>query len=171
MPSLAQSPIRLSLADAIARGFENSHRLAEARAREEGREGGGHVRRPRRQADVQRQRRILADQSRPRLWLSAARRRARDRVPGHSGQLHVAPVVPVADLHLGTDRRARAGGDRRGAGRRRRHRDHPRRPAPGDRARLLGGGDGAGGRTRARGIHRARRGAGDATRGSASTSA
>ena len=32
----AQSPIRLSLADAIARGFENSHRLAEARAREEG---------------------------------------------------------------------------------------------------------------------------------------
>ncbi|HUQ85923.1 MAG TPA: TolC family protein [Vicinamibacterales bacterium] len=34
--SLAQSAIRLSLADAIARGFENSHRLAEARAREEG---------------------------------------------------------------------------------------------------------------------------------------
>lgn len=34
--SFAQSPIRLSLADAIARGFENSHRLAEARAREEG---------------------------------------------------------------------------------------------------------------------------------------
>jgi outer membrane protein len=34
--SLAQSPIRLSLADAIARGFANSHRLAEARAREEG---------------------------------------------------------------------------------------------------------------------------------------
>lgn len=34
--SLAQSPIRLSLADAIARGFENSHRLAEARAREQG---------------------------------------------------------------------------------------------------------------------------------------
>lgn len=33
--SLAQSPIRLSLADAIARGFENSHRLAEARAREQ----------------------------------------------------------------------------------------------------------------------------------------
>ena len=29
-------PIRLSLADAIARGFANSHRLAEARAREEG---------------------------------------------------------------------------------------------------------------------------------------
>ena len=35
-PALAQSPARLSLADAIARGFENSHRLAEARAREEG---------------------------------------------------------------------------------------------------------------------------------------
>ena len=35
-PVLAQSPVRLSLADAIARGFENSHRLAEARAREEG---------------------------------------------------------------------------------------------------------------------------------------
>ncbi|MBY0492963.1 MAG: TolC family protein [Cyanobacteria bacterium] len=34
--SFGQSPIRLSLADAIARGFENSHRLAEARAREEG---------------------------------------------------------------------------------------------------------------------------------------
>lgn len=34
--ALAQSPIRLSLADAIARGFANSHRLAEARAREEG---------------------------------------------------------------------------------------------------------------------------------------
>jgi outer membrane protein len=34
--SFAQSPIRLSLADAIARGFANSHRLAEARAREEG---------------------------------------------------------------------------------------------------------------------------------------
>ena len=32
----AQSPpVRLTLADAIARGFENSHRLAEARAREE----------------------------------------------------------------------------------------------------------------------------------------
>lgn len=30
------SPIRLTLSDAIARGFENSHRLAEARAREEG---------------------------------------------------------------------------------------------------------------------------------------
>jgi outer membrane protein TolC len=29
-------PIRLTVADAIARGFENSHRLAEARAREEG---------------------------------------------------------------------------------------------------------------------------------------
>jgi len=35
-PVLAQSPVRLSLADAIARGFENSHRLAEARAREAG---------------------------------------------------------------------------------------------------------------------------------------
>src|SRR5690348_14633034 len=35
-PAFAQSPIRLSLAEAIARGFENSHRLAEARAREEG---------------------------------------------------------------------------------------------------------------------------------------
>ena len=34
--ALAQSPIRLSLADAITRGFANSHRLAEARAREEG---------------------------------------------------------------------------------------------------------------------------------------
>lgn len=34
--SQAQSLIRLSLADAIARGFANSHRLAEARAREEG---------------------------------------------------------------------------------------------------------------------------------------
>jgi len=34
--SFAQSPIRLSLADAIARGFANSHRLAEARAREDG---------------------------------------------------------------------------------------------------------------------------------------
>src|SRR5262245_11939004 len=32
----AQSPIRLSVADAIARGFANSHRLAEARAREDG---------------------------------------------------------------------------------------------------------------------------------------
>lgn len=30
------SPIRLSLADAVNRGFENSHRLAEMRAREEG---------------------------------------------------------------------------------------------------------------------------------------
>ena len=30
------SPVRLTLSDAIARGFENSHRLAEARAREEG---------------------------------------------------------------------------------------------------------------------------------------
>ncbi|MEO7134671.1 MAG: TolC family protein [Vicinamibacterales bacterium] len=29
-------PLRLTLADAVARGFENSHRLAEARAREEG---------------------------------------------------------------------------------------------------------------------------------------
>ncbi len=29
-------PVRLTLADAITRGFENSHRLAEARAREEG---------------------------------------------------------------------------------------------------------------------------------------
>ena len=34
-PAFAQS-IRLSLSDAIARGFENSHRIAEARAREEG---------------------------------------------------------------------------------------------------------------------------------------
>ena len=34
--SFAQSSIRLSLVDAIARGFANSHRLAEARAREEG---------------------------------------------------------------------------------------------------------------------------------------
>jgi outer membrane protein len=34
--ALAQSPIRLSLADAIARGLANSHRIAEARAREEG---------------------------------------------------------------------------------------------------------------------------------------
>ena len=34
--SFAQSPMRLSLSDAIARGFENSHRLAEARAREDG---------------------------------------------------------------------------------------------------------------------------------------
>ena len=33
--SFGQSPVRLSLADAIARGFANSHRLAEARAREE----------------------------------------------------------------------------------------------------------------------------------------
>ncbi len=30
------SPLRLSLVDAISRGFANSHRLAEARAREEG---------------------------------------------------------------------------------------------------------------------------------------
>src|SRR5690349_15990649 len=35
-PAFAQSAIRLSVADAIARGFENSHRLAEARAREAG---------------------------------------------------------------------------------------------------------------------------------------
>jgi outer membrane protein TolC len=35
--SFAQpGPIRLTLADAVTRGFENSHRLAEARAREEG---------------------------------------------------------------------------------------------------------------------------------------
>jgi outer membrane protein TolC len=34
--SFGQSPVRLSLADAIARGFANSHRLAEARAREDG---------------------------------------------------------------------------------------------------------------------------------------
>ena len=34
--SFAQSPIRLSLTDAIARGFANSHRIAEARAREDG---------------------------------------------------------------------------------------------------------------------------------------
>ena len=34
--SFAQSPIRLSLDDAIARGFANSHRLGEARAREDG---------------------------------------------------------------------------------------------------------------------------------------
>lgn len=34
--AMAQSPIRLSLADAITRGFANSHRLAEARAREDG---------------------------------------------------------------------------------------------------------------------------------------
>jgi outer membrane protein len=34
--AFAQSPIRLSLTDAITRGFANSHRLAEARAREEG---------------------------------------------------------------------------------------------------------------------------------------
>jgi len=32
----AQGPIRLSLADAITRGFDTSHRLAEARARQEG---------------------------------------------------------------------------------------------------------------------------------------
>lgn len=32
----AQSPIRLTLAEAITRGFENSHRIAEAKAREEG---------------------------------------------------------------------------------------------------------------------------------------
>jgi len=37
IPALAQTPpIRLTVADAIARGFENSHRLAEARAREAG---------------------------------------------------------------------------------------------------------------------------------------
>jgi outer membrane protein len=35
-PALAQSPIRLTLADAISRGFEHSHRLAEARARAAG---------------------------------------------------------------------------------------------------------------------------------------
>ncbi len=34
--SFAQSPLRLSLADAVSRGFENSHRLAEMRAREDG---------------------------------------------------------------------------------------------------------------------------------------
>ena len=35
--AIAQTPpVRLTLADAITRGFENSHRLAEARAREEG---------------------------------------------------------------------------------------------------------------------------------------
>jgi outer membrane protein TolC len=34
--ALAQSPIRLTLTDAIARGFANSHRIAEARAREDG---------------------------------------------------------------------------------------------------------------------------------------
>ncbi|MFA5909077.1 MAG: TolC family protein [Vicinamibacterales bacterium] len=37
LPLLAQpAPIRLTLADAIARGFETSHRLAEGRAREQG---------------------------------------------------------------------------------------------------------------------------------------
>ena len=34
--SQAQGPIRLTVADAIARGFETSHRIAEARAREDG---------------------------------------------------------------------------------------------------------------------------------------
>ena len=37
VPGFAQDPpVRLTLEEAIARGFENSHRLAEARAREEG---------------------------------------------------------------------------------------------------------------------------------------
>lgn len=36
-PALAQAPpLRLTLSDAVARGFENSHRIAEARAREAG---------------------------------------------------------------------------------------------------------------------------------------
>ena len=35
-PAFAQSPLRLTLSDAVARGFEKSHRIAEARAREEG---------------------------------------------------------------------------------------------------------------------------------------
>lgn len=35
-PAFAQAPIRLSLADAVARGLEASHRLAEIRAREQG---------------------------------------------------------------------------------------------------------------------------------------
>lgn len=35
-PAAAQDPVRLTLADAIARGFETSHRLAEIRAREQG---------------------------------------------------------------------------------------------------------------------------------------
>ena len=36
-PAIAQQPpVRLSLADAISRGLENSHRIAEARARQEG---------------------------------------------------------------------------------------------------------------------------------------
>ena len=34
--SFAQSPLRLSLADAVTRGLENSHRIAEMRAREDG---------------------------------------------------------------------------------------------------------------------------------------
>ena len=35
--AIAQSPpVRLTLADAISRGFETSHRIAEARAREQG---------------------------------------------------------------------------------------------------------------------------------------
>jgi outer membrane protein TolC len=34
--SAQPAPLRLSLADAVARGFENSHRIGEARAREEG---------------------------------------------------------------------------------------------------------------------------------------
>lgn len=47
LPMAAQSPpIRLTLADAIARGFEASHRLAEVRAREQGAQAavrGAHV--------------------------------------------------------------------------------------------------------------------------------
>src|SRR5687768_2026496 len=36
-PAFAQTPtVRLTVDEAIARGFENSHRLAEARAREQG---------------------------------------------------------------------------------------------------------------------------------------
>lgn len=44
LQALAQSShVRLSLADAISRGFENSHRIAEARAREQGAQAAVHT--------------------------------------------------------------------------------------------------------------------------------
>lgn len=42
-PAFAQAPIRLSLADAVARGLEASHRLAEIRAREQGAQAAARV--------------------------------------------------------------------------------------------------------------------------------
>ena len=114
----AQEPVRLTLDDAIARGLANSHRIAELQARREGAEATETEQSVGVDAVAVLSWRLHANQSRPGVCDSAARRSCARRLSRYPGQLPgtarsgLAGVFSGPNRCPGTSRRCGAQGHR-----------------------------------------------------------